>query len=84
MIFPCSEGGFSGARTFDGNICIGDTSLSKYMPKNIKPMSNSSKITCGYKTCISAMLLKSDLNNREYHNDPNLISFILILRQLHF
>ena len=35
MIFPSSEGGFSGARTVDGSICIGDTSLSKYMPKYI-------------------------------------------------
>ena len=62
MIFPSSEGGFSGARTVDGNICIGDTSLRKYMPKYIKPMSNRNKITCGCKTCISAMLLQSDLN----------------------
>ena len=32
------------------------------MPKYIKPMSNRNKIKCGCKTCISAMLLQSDLN----------------------
>ena len=32
------------------------------MPKNIKPASNRNKITCGYKTCIIAMLLQSDMN----------------------
>ena len=53
---------FSDARTVDGNICIGDTSLSKYMEKYIKPMSNRNKITCGFKTCISDMLLQSYLN----------------------
>ena len=40
MILPSSEGVCFGARTFDGNICIGDTSLRKYMSKYIKPMSN--------------------------------------------
>ena len=40
MIFPNSEGGFSGARTVDENMCIGDKSLSKYIPKYIKPTSN--------------------------------------------
>ena len=44
MIFPSSEGGFSGARTVYGNICIGDTSLRKYMPKYIKPMSDKTNI----------------------------------------
>ena len=34
----------------------------KYMPKNIKPMNNRNNITCGGETCISAMLLQSDLN----------------------
>ena len=32
------------------------------MPKCIKPMSNINKITCGFKTCISVMLLQSDIN----------------------
>ena len=36
MILPSSEGDFSGARTSDGNICIGYTLLRKYMPKYIK------------------------------------------------
>ena len=39
-----------------------NTSLSKYMEKYIKPMSNRNKITCGFKTCISDMLLQSDIN----------------------
>ena len=62
MIFPSSEGVFSGAIPVDGNIYIGDTSVRKYMPKYIKPMSNRNNITCGWETCISAMLLKSDLD----------------------
>ena len=63
MILPSSEGGFFGAITIDGNFCIEYTSLRKYMPKYIKPMTSRDKITCGCKTCISAMLLKSDLNS---------------------
>ena len=35
MILLSFEEGFSGARTVDGNICIRDTSLRKYMPKYI-------------------------------------------------
>ena len=62
MILPSSRGGFSGARTIDGNICIGDMSPRKYMPKYIKPMSNRNNITCGCETCISGMLLQQDLN----------------------
>ena len=62
MIFPSSEGGFSGAITVDGNICIGDTSLSNYMPEYVKPVNNRNKTTCECKTCISAILLQSDLN----------------------
>ena len=62
MIFPSYEGGFSGARTVDGNMCIGDKSLSKYTPKYIKPTSNRNKIKRGCKTYIRAMLLQSDLN----------------------
>ena len=62
MILQSSEGGFSGEITVDGKICIGETSLRKYIPKYIKPMSNKNNIICGCKTCISAMLLQSDLN----------------------
>ena len=32
------------------------------MPKYIKPISSRNNITCGCETCISAMLLQSDLN----------------------
>ena len=62
MILPSYLGDLSGTRTVDVKVCIGDTSLRKYMPKNIKPISNRKNITCGRKTCISAMLLQSDLN----------------------
>ena len=37
-------------------------SLMKCMKKYIIPMSNIDKITCGCRTCISAMLLQSHLN----------------------
>ena len=62
MILPSYEGGFSGAITIDGNICIGDTLLRKYMPKYMEPMSNRNKVICRCKTWISAILLQSDLN----------------------
>ena len=45
MILPIYEGGLFGARPVDGKVCIGDTSLRKYMPKYIKPTSNRNKIT---------------------------------------
>ena len=32
------------------------------MPKCMKPMSNRNKIICGWESCISSMLLQSDLN----------------------
>ena len=44
MIF---KGYFFGARTVDEKLFIGDTSLRKYTPKIIKPMSNRDKITRG-------------------------------------
>ena len=36
MILPIPQGGFLGAITVDGKLCIGDTPLRKYMPKYIK------------------------------------------------
>ena len=62
MILPSSEGDFSGARTIDGNVCIGDASLRKYIKKYIKPMISRNNITCECETCIMAMLLQSDIN----------------------
>ena len=62
LILPSYERGFSGARTFYGSFCIEDMSLRKYIPKYIKQKSNRNKITCGYKNCIGAMLIQSDLN----------------------
>ena len=53
---------FLGEITVDGKVCDGDMSLRKYMSKYIKPMSNRNKIKCGFKTCISAILLQLDLN----------------------
>ena len=53
---------FFGERDVDGKVCIGDTSLGNYRPKNIQPISNINKITRGCETCISAMLLQQDLN----------------------
>ena len=62
LILPVSQGRFCGARNSDVRVCIGDMYLRKYMPKYVKQMSNRNNITCGCKTCISAILLSSDLN----------------------
>ena len=62
MILPTPQGYNFGARTVDGKVCIGDTSFRKYMPIYINPTSNRNKIICGCETCISAMLLQSDIN----------------------
>ena len=61
-IWPISHGGFFRGTNVDGKVCIEDTSLREYMPKYIQPMRNRNNITCGSRTCISAMLLHSDLN----------------------
>ena len=45
MILPISQIGFFSARTVHGKICIGDTSLRKYMPQYIQPMNKINKIT---------------------------------------
>ena len=62
LIIKVSQGGFYGARNEYDKVCIRDTSLRNYMHKKIKPMRNRNNITCGCETCISAMLLKSNLN----------------------
>ena len=62
LMLPISQVGLFCGRHVDGKVCIGDTSLRKYMPKYIKPMSKRNNITCGHKTCIRAILLQSDLN----------------------
>ena len=62
MMLPIYQGGFLGAKTVDGKVCIGYKYLRKFIPKYIKPMSNINNITCGCETCISAMLLQSDIN----------------------
>ena len=45
MILKIYEGDCFGAIIVDGNVCMGDTSLRKYMPKYINPTSNINKIT---------------------------------------
>ena len=62
LILPVTQGGFHGVRNEYGRVCIGDTSLRKYTPKQINPMINRNNITRGCETCISVMLLKSNLN----------------------
>ena len=62
MILPISEGFCFGDRTSDRKIFIGVTSLRKYMPKNIKTLSNIKNITCGCETCICAWLLQLYIN----------------------
>ena len=57
LILPVSQGGFYGARYEDGRVCIRDTFLRKYIPKNVKATRNINKIICGCETCISVMLL---------------------------
>ena len=62
IILPVFQGGFHGGTNMYERVYIGDTYLIKYMPKHIKPMSNINRITCGYETCISAILFQYDLN----------------------
>ena len=62
MILPIYQWGLFGARNEYGKVCIGDKSLIKYIPKHIKPTSIINNITCGYETCISAMLFQYDWN----------------------
>ena len=62
MILQTPQRDFAGTRTMDDKVCIGHTSINKYMPKYIKPMRNRNNITCGCDEYISAMLLQSDLN----------------------
>ena len=55
-------GGFFGAKNEDEEVCVGDTPLRKYTLRNIKPVNKKNKITRICKTCISSMLIQSDLN----------------------
>ena len=47
MILTISQGGHFGARTVDGKLYIGYTSLRKYTKTNIKNTSKRDNITCG-------------------------------------
>ena len=62
LMLPIFQVGFFVPRNVDRKVYIGDTSLRKYMPKYIKPKSNRNSIKCVCETCISAMLLQSDMN----------------------
>ena len=53
---------FFGAINVDSKVCIGDTSLRKYIPEYIQPTINRKNITCACKTCIRTTLLQSDIN----------------------
>ena len=44
MMLPISKGGLFGARTVDGIVFIRYTSLIKFMPEYVKPMSNRIKL----------------------------------------
>ena len=63
MVLPIYQRYSFCAITVDEKFCIGDTSRRKYMPKYIKPTSNTNKIKCGCETCISDILLQS-YNNK--------------------
>ena len=62
IILPFFQGGFYGDRNEYDRVCIGYMSLRKYIPKHIKLTSNTDNIIFVCETCISAMLLQSDLN----------------------
>ena len=47
-----------GARTVDGKLCTGDTSIRNYTIKHIKTMSKRNNITCGCEKCTIAMLIQ--------------------------
>ena len=47
MMLPIFQGDCFGAITVDGKVCIGDTSLRKYIPKYIKSTSNRNKNKSG-------------------------------------
>ena len=44
MILPIPQGGFFGARIFDGKLCIVDTSLRKYMQKYTKKLATKIRL----------------------------------------
>ena len=62
MLLLIYQRSFFGSRTVGGKVCIGSTSIRKYIPIYINPMSNRNNIIWGCETCISTMLLQSDLN----------------------
>ena len=56
------QGRFSATIYDEVRVCIGDTSLIKYPPKNINLMININNITCRFETCISAVLNQNRFN----------------------
>ena len=61
LIYPVSQGEFYGAINEYDIVFIGYKSPRNYTSKHRKPMRRK-KITCVFETCISTMLLQSDLN----------------------
>ena len=62
IILPLSHDGLHGARDKDIRVSIGYNYLKENITKHIKPISNRNKITCVCETCISFLLLQSNLN----------------------
>ena len=46
LILKVDQGGLIGTRQYENKVCIGDTSLQKYMAKHIKTTGYISKIKC--------------------------------------
>ena len=81
LTLPVDQGGFSGALYEEFRVCIGDTSLRKYIPKNINPKINIKIITCVCETCISTMLLQYNLNKLQLILLKNMKSYISMSHQ---
>ena len=54
LVKPMSEGGFAGARDKEGNIIIGDTTLKRLLPPQLRKMTKRNKILCGCETYLQA------------------------------
>ena len=55
-------GGLSDAKDVDGDVIIGETSLRKFIPKNVKQMAFQKRDVCACETCVSAYLMQSSIN----------------------
>ena len=62
IVLPVSQGGLFSLINEYGIVCIHNTLLRNYMTKHINQISNRDNITCWCKTCISFMVILSNLN----------------------